>query len=166
MVRLAFAFTSALLMLSPSFGSSMLHMTQKHSLRNPSPTASIMRALFSGTDAAVLMKPKTVNTTNIIYKNQEYIGRVVPTHKQSILVRIDENTNTTDVFMGALKNTDWIIWQVYWGYASTRSTESKIVVFVDMVQWLENYNITLRGDFNNISDWKAWHEACFMIRDK
>jgi len=147
-------------------GFTMQHSGPKHNHRYLDPKASILRAVFTGADAAVLLKPETLNSTRLSNKNGKYIGKVVPTHQQSLLVRVDENANTTDVFTGSFRSPDWIIWQGFWTAASTRTTESKIVVFVDMVEWLRQYNITLRGDFSNISDWKAWHEASFIIRDK
>ena len=94
----------------------------------------------------------------------QYVGKVVPTRQPSLLVRMDENT--TDMFTGIFTNTDWVMWQGYWGSANNRTLDSKIAVFVDMVAWLDDYNITLRGDFNHITDWKAWHEASFIIRAK
>ena len=145
---------------------SIQHTGPKHNHRFLDPKASILRAVFSGADAAVLLKPESLNASRLSHKNAKYIGKVVPTHQQSMLVRVDENANTTDVFTGSFRNAEWIIWNGYWTSASTRTTDSKIVVFVDMVEWLSNYNITLRGDFSNISDWKAWHEASFIFRDK
>ena len=129
---------------------------QKQYLRVPSPV-SVLRASFSGRDASILLKPVSLNATNIV--SNEYIGKVVSTRQKSLLIRIDEDV--TDMFTGSFTNSDWVMWQGYWGRDTTRSLESKIIVFVDMVEWLKNYNITLRADFNNIPDWKAWHEASF-----
>jgi hypothetical protein len=132
------------------------HSAPKYDLRSPSPV-SVLRASFSGGDASILLKPVSVNATQIMSK--EYVGKVVSTRQKSLLIRIDEDT--TDMFTGSFTNSDWVMWQGYWGLDTARSLESKIAVFVDMAQWLENYNITLRADFNNIPDWKAWHEASF-----
>jgi hypothetical protein len=124
-----------------------------------------LRASFSGIDAKTLLMPEPINKTSLIMNGGQYVGRVVPTHQPSLLVRVDEYANTTDVIMGSFKNVDWIMWQCYWGSSSTRTMESKIAVFMDMVAWLGQYNITLRGDFNNPKDWKAWHEAYFIMKD-
>jgi len=133
----------------------------RHRHRVLDPAASILRASFSGTNAAVLLKPRSlVNDTHPVEKYVQYVGKVVPTRQPSLLVRMDENT--TDMFTGQFINTDWVMWQGYWGSAHNRTIASKIAVFVDMVAWLKHYNITLRGDFNHISDWKAWHEASII----
>ena len=155
---------SYLLVLSYTSAYSIPRVVSRHRLRGLDPMASILRASFSGINAAVLLKPhQLVNLTHSSQKHVEYIGKVVATRQQSLLVRIDENT--TDMFTGLFRNADWVMWQGYWGSADNRTLDSKIAVFVDMVAWLNDYNITLRADFNNIYDWKAWHEASFIITD-
>ena len=114
---------------------------QSQSLRIPS-AVCVLRASFTGGDASLLLKP--IDSI----KSKEYVGKVVSTRQKSLLIRIDEDT--TDMFTGSFTNSDWVMWQGYWGLDTARSLESKIAVFVDMAQWLENYNITLRADFNNI----------------
>ena len=155
---------SYLLVLSNTSAYSIPRLVSRHRNRVLEPEASILRASFSGINAAVLLKPQIVNATLSIQKDMQYVGKVVPTRQPSLLVRMDENT--TDMFTGIFTNTDWVMWQGYWGSANNRTLDSKIAVFVDMVAWLDDYNITLRGDFNHITDWKAWHEASFIIRSK
>ena len=132
--------------------------------RHQSPQSSILRAIFSGSDAAILLKPESANLTQLVQNRGQYIGKVVPTRPQSLLVRIDDTANTTDVFVGSLMNQEWIMWQVYWGSPSTCNIDSKIIVFMDIVAWLNDHNISLTADFNNITDWKAWHEASILIK--
>ena len=81
-------------------------MLQKQNMctnRHCNPTASILRASFSGTDAKALLMlmPEAVNRTNMIMNNGQYVGRVVPTRQPSLLVRVDGAANTTDVIMGS-----------------------------------------------------------------
>ena len=152
--------------LSRILGFSLPFIIPNNNLRHKSPQSSILRAIFSGTDAAILLKPESANLTQLVQKRGQYIGKVVPTRPQSLLVRVDENANTTDVFIGSLMNQEWIMWQVYWSSARSRNIDSKIIVFMDIVSWLNHYNISLTADFNNITDWKAWHEASILIRNK
>ena len=152
--------------LSRIIGLSLPFIIPNNNLRHKSPQSSILRAIFSGTDAAILLKPESANLTQLVQNRGQYIGKVVPTRPQSLLVRVDENANTTDVFIGSLMNQEWIMWQVYWSSARSRNIDSKIIVFMDIVSWLNHYNISLTADFNNITDWKAWHEASILIRNK
>lgn len=154
------------IILSHILGFSLPLMIPNNNLRHQSPQSSILRAVFSGTDAAILLKPESANLTQLVQNRGQYIGKVVPTRPQSLLVRVDENANTTDVFIGSLMNQEWIMWQVYWSSARSRNIDSKIIVFMDIVSWLNHYNISLTADFNNITDWKAWHEASILIRNK
>jgi hypothetical protein len=156
---------SVILVLSYTSAYLSQHFRSRNRRRSLAPEASILRASFSGTNAAVLLKPRTfVNDTHPVEKYVQYVGKVVPTRQPSLLVRMDENT--TDMFTGQFMNADWVMWQGYWGSANNRTIDSKIAVFVDMVAWLKRYNITLRGDFNHIADWKAWHEASCIITDR
>ena len=152
--------------LSHILGLSLPFMIPNNSLRHKSPQSSILRAVFSGADAAILLKPESANLTQLVKNKGQYIGKVVPTRPQSVLVRVDDYANTTDVFIGSFMNQEWIMWQVYWGSHTTRSIDSKIIVFMDIVAWLNYYNISLYGDFSNITDWKAWHEASIIMRNK
>ena len=152
--------------LSRIIGLSLPFIIPNNNLRHKSPQSSILRAIFSGTDAAILLKPESANLTQLVQNRGQYIGKVVPTRPQSLLVRVDENANTTDVFIGSLMNQEWIMWQVYWSSARSRNIDSKIIVFMDIVSWLNHYNISLTAEFNNITDWKAWHEASILIRNK
>ncbi len=156
------------IILSHTLGFSIPLMIPNHShrLRHQSPQSSILRAIFSGSDAAILLKPESANLTQLVQNRGQYIGKVVSTRPQSLLVRIDDTANTTDVFVGSLMNQKWIMWQVYWGSPGSRNIDSKIIVFMDIVSWLKDHNISLTADFNNITDWKAWHEASIIIRDK
>ena len=127
---------------------------QSQSLRIPS-AVCVLRASFTGGDASLLLKP--IDSI----KSKEYVGKVVSTRQKSILIRIEEDI--TDVFTGTFANSEWTMWKGNWGSDKTRSIESKIEVFIDMKDWLKNYNITLSADFNNIQDWKVWHEASFKF---
>ena len=141
--------------LSHILGFSLPFIIPNNNLRHKSPQSSILRAIFSGTDAAILLKPESANLTQLVQNRGQYIGKVVPTRPQSLLVRVDENANTTDVFIGSLMNQEWLMWQVYWSSARSRNIDRKIIVFMDIVSWLNHYNISLTADLNNITDWKA-----------
>lgn len=152
--------------LSHILGFSLPFIIPNNNLRHKSPQSSILRAVFSGADAAILLKPESANLTQLVQKRGQYIGKVVPTRPQSLLVRVDDYANTTDVFIGSFMNQEWIMWQVYWGSPNSRIIDSKIIVFMDIVEWLNYYNISLTPDFSNITDWKAWHEASIIMRNK
>ena len=77
-------------------------------------------------------------------------------NRPSLLVRYDDFSDTTHMFL----HYNYTMFTSFWG--SGTEMEDKIHIFRDMTSWLDDYNKTLKGAFQEEEDYLAWNIASFI----
>ena len=123
----------------------------------------VLRSSFDAKQSSIILSPKEVGPSTILING--IVGKKICDFlllsktpiPPSLLVHHDDSSDTTHMFL----HYNYTIFRSFWG-SDYIAINEKINVFTDMTCWLNDYNQTLKGVFQDEQDYLAWNIASFI----